>query len=61
MTKFKYQINYGGGRGDEVWDSTIEVEADNIMQALKLADDKLEGAATDNNSECAIFAIEQID
>lgn len=56
---FKYVVSYGGGRGPEVWDAEIVVEAENIRAALDEAERVLN--TSPDVFDYAIFAIEQQD
>jgi len=51
---YKYAITVAGGRGPNVWDHDVTVEAPSLLKAVAQVQAQLEGDAT-------IVAAEQID
>lgn len=49
----KFLVMYGGGLGPDVWDAEMEVEADNIREALEIAEGRVK------EFRGTVFGIEQ--
>ena len=58
---FKYLIGYSYGIGPDVGDGELEVEAENILEAITAADEELNGPQNDDFlGEMWITSVEQL-